>query len=1211
MAGFLRKKKQDPAPTPSPSRPPSSQANNAQQAASPIFARFATAAVEPSAQRVVSSPMLLASDPRRDQAPRMANGGAVRGAFQQREDAKQLRQTSGPSYVQQNPPPSSSSAAASASIAYASSYGSPMQNQAASPRSRSQTLPPAPPPSNPPNRRFSHVPGADKPLPSIHPQDGSSSDPLGSLPPQSSLPANRRASTRGPSGATQNHPNGRVMAVPVQQPHISSPTRPPSNASPRLGARPFASSSQTPSAAPNPTPGSSQDPSRYPKEHTRQDLRHKLSNASTASGRQPAIPAPASPPRNGQWAPDGRAPLAASVSSYEDSDASFTPANPKSRAAVINPAPTPPSPPPEPETDMGATISSFEVQSFHPDNSFKINTGLLPAQHITPANHNAKPKRTPSSLVKGRPLIFAAMATVDASPSEKTDYNPYGNSHNAYPSPPTDAVKMPPRLLSEETDGLFDLGFSRTVMDSWDQQQQQQPPHERQTPKINGNTPLPNVRGGQTPRLNGSAPLPPQSPPPLQVATQQQQPQAPQRVPTKSRNPVASPTPLSPKLNPVASPTPMSPKMRPTPIPDPPPTPHTPRTLTKSRPTTPQRKMSSAALQQPSPLMLTRDLDERTASRASTLMLDDDPFAKVEGVRMLKPTSRDGPPPTPPPPPSSTGSASEGSVPESPSTPRQEAGFDAADAQNAVNITPPQKIQGGGSSSKAPPSPVTPEEYRTARSRRRGDQLEKTPPAGVKGIEVRETRIPGPFPLAEYVANPPLLSALLVYLSFYDWCILSAVTKEMRMCLVGTPELREAALERYLRTVGYSRWAWEDADPLELTLLDLHDYMRGVSIPTHEYSRVAETYVQSFNVPSAERDPEHLAAARNLTMSTRAYTRVVLRLRAQAEREASDAAALKAASPPPAGRKRIISNGYASNRSSPSRTSSRAPSPNFGHTQQPSHSSAPGTAFRSPLFRVKRAPLLRVFVPSPDGDWLSDKSVLECEAELKRAGVLGLLRVGDVVWDIAVGDEGNVGRLVWDGSYLIDLDYKYSTVGDLPHYLPTLAFPPSYFHRVIRTGPASSNPIVHVDISPWGQEIAANLQLLQDRIRTETPQGNVHNVVRWVHRSSFVIRAPSKQRMSTSGRRPPSPRIPIPESAGLFVDPGWYGTIVVETEGTNEALADIQDRCPGAFPPRAGGAPTVPLKDGKDSKKVFKILREKSRPGEIWIRTVGPKERLF
>ena len=75
--------------------------------------------------------------------------------------------------------------------------------------------------------------------------------------------------------------------------------------------------------------------------------------------------------------------------------------------------------------------------------------------------------------------------------------------------------------------------------------------------------------------------------------------------------------------------------------------------------------------------------------------------------------------------------------------------------------------------------------------------------------------------------------------------------------------------------------------------------------------------------------------------------------------------------------------------------------------------------FQSPLFRLRRAPLLQVFVPSPDGDWLSDTSVLECEAELKRAGVLHLMRAGDVVWDVAVGDEANVGRLIWDGNYLI------------------------------------------------------------------------------------------------------------------------------------------------------------------------------------------------
>lgn len=55
-------------------------------------------------------------------------------------------------------------------------------------------------------------------------------------------------------------------------------------------------------------------------------------------------------------------------------------------------------------------------------------------------------------------------------------------------------------------------------------------------------------------------------------------------------------------------------------------------------------------------------------------------------------------------------------------------------------------------------------------------------------------------------------------------------------------------------------------------------------------------------------------------------------------------------------------------------------------------------------------------MPSVEGDWLSDESVQESKEECKRAAVLHLMRVGDV-WDVAeVGDEGNVVRLVWDGS---------------------------------------------------------------------------------------------------------------------------------------------------------------------------------------------------
>ncbi|KIJ36173.1 hypothetical protein M422DRAFT_179743 [Sphaerobolus stellatus SS14] len=88
--------------------------------------------------------------------------------------------------------------------------------------------------------------------------------------------------------------------------------------------------------------------------------------------------------------------------------------------------------------------------------------------------------------------------------------------------------------------------------------------------------------------------------------------------------------------------------------------------------------------------------------------------------------------------------------------------------------------------------------------------------------------------------------------------------------------------------------------------------------------------------------------------------------------------------------------------------------------------------------------------------------------------MVGLL-MGGMVWDTVVADEMYVGRLVWDGNYLIDLNYSYSHSGKLPQYLNSLAFLPSYFHKVIRN---TGNPLVQMDIWSWSTEIAANVQLV-------------------------------------------------------------------------------------------------------------------------------------
>ncbi|KAF8577831.1 hypothetical protein K439DRAFT_1363739 [Ramaria rubella] len=395
----------------------------------------------------------------------------------------------------------------------------------------------------------------------------------------------------------------------------------------------------------------------------------------------------------------------------------------------------------------------------------------------------------------------------------------------------------------------------------------------------------------------------------------------------------------------------------------------------------------------------------------------------------------------------------------------------------------------------------------------------------------------------------------------------------------------------------------------------------------HEYASLAEAHIAqqgSSGVPSSR-------VLRALAASCRSFTRLVLRLRAQAEADAAARAAHATAgtgagagaspvsptspvspiypiAPPTPTHSRHASLQSAAP-SSESHASypqhQNAPGPHSPRTPQQAHAHGHGHAahaaaaphtrrFSSPLFRPQHAPVLRLFVPSPNGAWLSDESVLECEKELKRAGVLHLMRAGDVVWDAAVMDEMNAGRLLWDGNYLIDLDYNYSPIGELPRYLHSLAFPPSYFHKVIR---ATGNPLCQIDITPWGTEIANGVRLLQDRVVTESAQGSQHAVLRWVHRSQFQIRAGQ----------------PIPDTEGLVVDAKWAGTIVIETEGTNEGLADLLGRCGeqvSAAALHASGGLSAKLGKG-EAGRVFRLLRARSRPGEIWLRCVSEKERVL
>ncbi|TFK23848.1 hypothetical protein FA15DRAFT_681011 [Coprinopsis marcescibilis] len=922
------------------------------------------------------------------------------------------------------------------------------------------------------------------------------------------------------------------------------------------------------------------------------------------------------------------------------------------------------SPPPPPGAAAPVVPGAPRIQ----DNDFQTSAPF-PNFNATPGSvYQSAPPQVPTPpIVKGKPRIFAAMnaAAVDEpvyveqsaanlpqlppqpQPSPSQSYHQQyperqspgrsgsGNS-NMFPSQPTAPAPFDSRMPYVSPATTPDVSVTSSYNNG------QQPADVLRTPRVNNPRPLP-----QTPDKHV------QSPPRVRKLSKVRQPSdVSTMLPNASSTSIMSASVESLHSNGHGH----GPKVH---------THNGHRTLAKSppipiRPGSSHNDLVRSASrspskheQQPQPQLeqVPTHVDEETIRKAG-IPLDDDPFAKVEGVRMLKPTSS----------PSKDGSIKRHRSKEAKAN-GEEGLLGKEDQQSELSLQSdvPLKKAKDSKDSSSVASGQTSEERRKERRERRAREKERkakeqeaaaaaeteaaaqnTQTASSVNGEAMEldgeiepvhgeelealSKLEGQkfFLFKEFLSNPQLLSYLLSFMSFYDWCLLSAVSREIRIMLVQSTPLREEVLERFLKT-------------------DLADYMRGVSTPSHEYARVAKMYVHSLTVHPTVRDSSLEHTVRRLTASTRAYTRVVLRLRAQAEKEASVASAnpqrsQSTTSPPPSAANAAkavngYSNGYGNGHGAPSRStsrpSSRAPSPtmsNYSHSHsQFSHSNS-GTihqnssqtslAFRSPLFRLRRAPLLRVFVPSPEGDWLSDKSVLDCEAECKKAGVLHLMRMGDVIWDIAAGDEGNVGRLVYDGKYLIDLDYTYNPIGDLPKYIHTLAFPPSYFHRVIRTGPVTSNPVAHIDISPWGEEIAANLQLLQDRVKTETPQGAYHNVVRWVHRSSFVIRPPARvmQRgQSINGRsQPHTPRIPIPETENLFIDPGWYGTIVVETEGTNETLADLQARCgPRAFPPRPKPLNPVVAKAAEENRKVFRILREKSRPGEIWIKAVSVKERIL
>ncbi|KAM0750219.1 hypothetical protein T439DRAFT_326168 [Meredithblackwellia eburnea MCA 4105] len=322
-------------------------------------------------------------------------------------------------------------------------------------------------------------------------------------------------------------------------------------------------------------------------------------------------------------------------------------------------------------------------------------------------------------------------------------------------------------------------------------------------------------------------------------------------------------------------------------------------------------------------------------------------------------------------------------------------------------------------------------------------------------------------------------------------------------------------------------------DVIRLDLRDLEAFRVGLRYTVRDYAVFAKQHMHA---------PLNLNLLLRLRASTRAWNRVVLRLRHQTSVDLY--------------------------------RDPQRPAYYFGNLLPPGNNQ---------IFRPGRAPCLRVWVPTR-ATWMTDQEIVEVEREVWRSGVWPYTKRGDIVYNMAVGDFGNEGKLISDGKYLRDFQFTYDLVGHLPPWLNTLLLPPSYYHNVVAS--SSSNPVFYMSLSPFAGPISEKVALCEERVNVASPGGQgTYAIKRFVYRS-FVKLKPGVILGTSGGAGGSGP-------GGIDVlHQDWSGTLVLETDGTTEHAAHLISACSSKTP--------VP----------FRILREKSRPGMIWLRPVTGNEAV-
>ncbi|KAG0144059.1 hypothetical protein CROQUDRAFT_724184 [Cronartium quercuum f. sp. fusiforme G11] len=456
-----------------------------------------------------------------------------------------------------------------------------------------------------------------------------------------------------------------------------------------------------------------------------------------------------------------------------------------------------------------------------------------------------------------------------------------------------------------------------------------------------------------------------------------------------------------------------------------------------------------------------------------------------------------------------------------------------------------------------------------------------------------------------------ILSRILSHMDYLDFYTLPQISRKLRYGL-DAGEAREVILEKFLGDVGYRSESSSDSlyatrsnaqgryrqtlgaarssamssnfnrlrpcrsstssfsstssslHALPITLKDLHAYYTGLEFGPEEMPELAERLrTQGLDLPTF----------RMIRASTRAYNKLLIRIRSQ---------------------------------------------PDF--SLQADQLDRPRTYHLGkrllPIYAPGKPAVLKVWVPSLDTEMSRDELV-ECERELWKSEVRPYMRKGDVCWNTAMGSTENQGRVLFDGRCLQDLDITWDPVGHLPSWLNMFMFPPSFYHHVITS--STTTPVFFLDLTEFKDQIQATMNLCQDKFNVpshqpqDTRRTSMYRVQRWVYRSVINI-LPATKTGNVEGMR----EWDTTDSGVGTIHRDWVGKIVIEVDGTAEKARDLIHRCTKAsikkiipldqmstyrFASKEKQA-ALRMELRKSQLSPWKIIRERSRPGHLWIQAL-------